>query len=279
MGKKILSLFKEAAIEWKKENPLFLGAGISFYVILSLGPILVLMFLIIGSYFGEEEAVDEFVRQIQLVVGERPSGVLREIIEISATVPVRLITILSSIPLIFFGSTMIFFQLKYALNKIFGYESEVEKNFRNMVKEYSFSFLMLMVLAVVFFVIVAKTPFIDFLKDFLTPLIRIPWLLFRILEAVISLGVLIFLFMMIYLILPDKKMKKKEVFQGSVITAVLFMIVQYLVGINAENTRIDNAFGALGSFTILILWIFYSSLVFLFGASFTKVLLRQSENL
>jgi uncharacterized BrkB/YihY/UPF0761 family membrane protein len=77
MGKKILSLFKEAAIEWKKENPLFLGAGISFYVILSLGPILVLMFLIIGSYFGEEEAVDEFVRQIQLVVGERPSGVLR----------------------------------------------------------------------------------------------------------------------------------------------------------------------------------------------------------
>jgi membrane protein len=278
MGKKVFRLLKETAREWKKENPLFLGAGISFYVILSLGPILVMMFFLIGNIFSEEKAINEFMEQIKSVAGDRPAEILKNLIDTARSSSMKTITMLSSIPLIFFGSTMIFFQLKYALNIIFDYKDSREDNLKNMIKKYSFSFLMLLILASIFLLLVAKTPLLNILKDYLDEIIPVPWILFRIAESLFSFGLLVLLFMMIYIILPDKKMNKKDILLGSLVTAVLFTIVQYLVGINAENTQISNALGALGSFTILILWIFYSSLVFLFGASFTKVISGKRKN-
>jgi membrane protein len=278
MGKKLFRLLKETAREWKKENPLFLGAGISFYVILSLGPILVMMFFLIGNIFSEEKAINEFMEQVKSVAGDRPAEILKGLIDTARSSSMKTITILSSIPLIFFGSTMIFFQLKYALNIIFEYKDEKEDNLKNMIKKYSFSFLMLLILASIFLLLAAKTPLLNILKDYLDEIIPVPWILFRIAEALFSFGLLVLLFMMIYIILPDKKMNKKDILLGSLVTAVLFTIVQYLVGVNAENSQISNALGALGSFTILILWIFYSSLVFLFGASFTKVISRKKSN-
>jgi membrane protein len=277
MGKKLLSLLKETAKEWKKENPLFLGAGISFYVILSLGPILVIMIFLIGSIFSEGQAINELTKQMENVVGEKPSQVIKDLIEKASSASNKGITIISSIPLIFFGSTMIFLQLKYALNVIFEYRDGKKDTIGHMVRKYSFSFLMLLVVASVFLLLVLKNPILNILKDQLSEIIPIPWFLFRIVEVIFSFALLVYLFMMIYKILPDKKMEKKHIFYGALVTSVLFIIVQYLVGINAENTNIGNAFGAIGSFTILILWIFYSSLVFLFGAAFTKVISKGTK--
>jgi membrane protein len=273
----ILSSLKQTVKEWKKHNPLFLGAGISFYIILSLGPLLVLMFFVLGNILTEEKAITGFIGQLERVVGERPSRVITSIIQAATSSSPRLLTTLTSIPLIFFGSTMIFFQLKYALNIIFEADKNQDESLKDIIKRYSFSFLMLLVLAVFLFLIIIKEPSLILLQDYLREFIPISWILFRILEITFSFSILVLLFMMIYLVLPDKKLEKKKVFYGSVVTALLFIISQFLIGINAEYTRIDNAIGAIGSFTILILWIFYSSLVFLFGAAFTKVVSKEKD--
>jgi membrane protein len=274
----ILSSLKQTVKEWKKHNPLFLGAGISFYIILSLGPLLVLMFFVLGNILTEEKAITGFIGQLERVVGERPSRVITSIIQAATSSSPRLLTTLTSIPLIFFGSTMIFFQLKYALNIIFEADKNQDESLKDIIKRYSFSFLMLLVLAVFLFLIIIKEPSLILLQDYLREFIPISWILFRILEITFSFSILVLLFMMIYLVLPDKKLEKKKVFYGSVVTALLFIISQFLIGINAEYTRIDNAIGAIGSFTILILWIFYSSLVFLFGAAFTKVVSKEKDH-
>jgi membrane protein len=273
MGRKIVSLLKQTASEWKKHNPLFMGAGISFYVILSVGPLLVLFLFGLGIFFSEQQAAAEIVDQVKGVLGEKPAEVLNNIIKQVTTSSGRFITLMSSIPLIFFGSTMVFFQLKYALNIIF--EAKQQSSLKENIRKYSFSFLMLLVMASVLFLLVLKNPILNIFKDYLNDVIPVPWLLFRIFEILFSFVLLTFVFLMVYLILPDKKMLFKDLLAGAVVTTFLFTIVQYLIGINAENTKIDNAYGAIGSFTILILWIFYSSLIFLFGASFTKVIAQQ----
>jgi membrane protein len=278
MGRKLKSLFKKTLTIWKKDNPLFLGAGISFYVILSLGPIIVLMLFIIGNILPEEKAISGIVKQLESVVGDKPANAIKSLITTATTASENPVTILASIPLVFFGSTMIFFQLKYALNVMFDYHDSKGEGILEIVKKYSFSFLMLLILAGILLLLVIKGPLLNILKDYLNEIITIPWLLFRVVEISFSFGLLVVLFMMIYLILPDRKMGKRASFWGAVVTAVLFTIVQYLVGINAENTSIDNAFGALGYLTIVVLWIFYSALVFLFGAAFTRVLSGENKS-
>jgi membrane protein len=275
MGKTFISLLKKTVATWKKDNPLFLGAGISFYVILSLGPIVVLMLFVVGNILSEERVITGVVEQLESAVGDKPASAIENLIQTATTASQKPITLLASIPLIFFGSTMIFFQLKYALNIIFDYEEKSKEGIKDIIKKYSFSFLMLLILAVILFMLVLKGPIINIMKDYLSEIMPVPWLVFRVIEISFSFGLLVFLFMMIYLILPDKKMGKRESFYGAIITALLFTIAQYLIGVNAENTSIDTAFGALGSLTIVILWIFYSSLVFLFGAAFTKVISGQ----
>jgi membrane protein len=268
----ILRLLKQAALEWKRHNPLFMGAAISFYVILSMGPILVLLLFLVSNIFQGNNASAELVQNLEGIVGPKAAGVIQTIMERASTASGRTITLLASIPLIFFGSTMIFFQLKYALNIVFGYEKKGRDSLKKKIKSYSFSFIMLAVLGLVFFLLIIKNPLLALLKDQINEVIPLPWLAFRIIEIIFTFSLLVFVFMMIYLVLPDVKMKRKELFTGAFVTALLFIIVQYMVGMNAENTKINNAYGAIGSATILLLWVFYSSLVFLFGASFTKVL-------
>jgi membrane protein len=276
MAKRILSLFKSTAKEWKKNNPLFLGAGISFYVILSLGPILVVLMFLMGALYGQNGAEGEIIEQIRGVVGDKPAEAISTIIQHASTASGKTIALLSSIPLIFFGSTMVFFQIRYALNIIFESEENGKGSLKDTIKKYSFSFLMLLILGSVLFLLIIKDPLLSILKDYLNDFLPVPWVLFRIVEILFSFALLVFVFFMVYYILPDKKMEKKDILIGSLVTAFLFTIVQYLIGLNAENSNIDSAYGAIGSATILLLWIFYSSLIFLFGASFTKVISRKN---
>lgn len=275
---KLAGLFKHTLKEWKKHNPLFIAAAISFYVILSLGPILVVLLFAASQILSQGSASGELIKELEGVVGPKASGVIKNIIQQVTTGSGKEITLLASIPLIFFGSTMIFFQLKYALNIIFGEKKDGPGSFKETIRQYSFSFLMLFIIGGVFLLLILKDPVLNLLKDNINDVLPVPWLAFRIIEIVFSFLLLVFIFVMVYKILPDKKMNFKDLLIGSFVTAFLFAVVQFLVGMNAENTEINNAYGAIGPITILILWIFYSSLVFLFGASFTKVLsLRRSK--
>ncbi|MFO7446549.1 MAG: YihY/virulence factor BrkB family protein [Ignavibacteriaceae bacterium] len=263
-------MLKLTSKEWIKHNPLLIGAAISFYIILSMGPILAVIILILGEIFGKQSAEGQIVREVSTMVGEKPSEILQTIIQKASTSSYKTMAVISSIPLIFFGTTMVFFQLRNALNIIWGIKEE-KTTLSNKVKQYSFSFLMFLIVGFFFFLLILKNPALVLIKDYLNNIITIPIFLFDILNLVITYLLITILFAAVYKILPKADIDPRDIWIGAAVTSVFFTIVQFLIGINAENSSIDSSLGAIGSFTILFLWIFYSSLVFLFGASFTKV--------
>jgi membrane protein len=263
-------ILKKTGKEWLKHNPLLLGASISFYVILSLGPVLAVIILVLGEILGNQAAQGKIVEEIENIVGEKPASALQTIIEKASSSSFKTMAIISSIPLLFFGTTMVFFQLRNALNLIWEVEEE-EKDFKEKIKNYSFSFLMLIIVGFFFLLLVLKDPALSFIEG---NIIGIPGPLFQILNLILSFILISLLFAAVYKILLNVKIGK-DIWIGAVVTSFLFLIVQFLVGINAKNSEVDSAFGALGYITILLLWVFYSSLIFLFGAVFTKIYSTQ----
>jgi membrane protein len=272
MWKKISSVIKDTGKEFSKHNPLLIGAAISFYVLLSLGPILFIIIFSLGSVFGEKAVEGQIVNEIQNVVGQKPAEIIQTVIERVYKFPSKTMTLLSSIPLLFFGGTMIFYQIRNALNMVWEVEPPKESSgILRKLKSYSFSFLMLLVVGLIILLLVIKSPALSLLQQN----IPLPGGLLKVLDLLLNFLVITFLFGMIYEILPAIDIKWSDVWVGAAVTAFLFSIVQVLIGINVSQSNIGNAAGAIGSFTILFLWIFYSSLIFLFGANFTKVYAKK----
>ncbi len=273
--KTIWQITKETGKEWGKHRPLFTAASISFYIILSLGPILTIVVLLIGSFMGKANTEHQIIDQLQSIMGERPADLIRQIVEKASKGPSGFQSMLSSIPLLFFGSTMIFFQIRNTLDAIWDIKQDKDKGLVNRIKKYGFSFIMLSIVGLIFLALVLKNPVVQNTREEINKIIPIPYLLISVIDYIITFILVIVLFAMIYKILPAAEIDWSDVWIGATVTAFLFLIVQLLVAFNAKNSGIQSALGAVGSMTILYLWIFYSSLIFLFGAEFTKIYAKR----
>jgi membrane protein len=267
----VLKLIKEAGKEFGRNKPLLMGAAISFYIILSLGPILVLSIISLGAVLGEQVVKGQLIEEISRSVGEKPAEIIRNLISKAHQFPSKTATVIASIPLIFFGCTMIFYQIKISLDIIWKAGEPEMKLFSEKVKIYLFSFLMLLIVGAALFLLIIKSPIINTLRENIITFLPMPALFYWLLDFLFTFSIITLLFSLVYKILPDRKLEWKESLIGGAVTSFFFTIVQILVSINISLTEIDSALGAFGSYTILTLWIFYSSLVFLFGANFTKV--------
>ena len=154
----IWQLTRQTGKEWGSHKPLFVGAGISFYIIFSLGPILTLLVLLVGTFMGKANTIQEVVSQMQKIMGQKPAQLIQQIVQKASNSSTNFTTILSSIPLLFFGSTMIFYQIRNALNTIWDIDAEKKKGFINKIKKYGFSFLMLSIVGLIFLALVLKNP-------------------------------------------------------------------------------------------------------------------------
>lgn len=273
--KLIWKVIKQSGSEWKNHNPLLIGAGISFYIILSLGPILSIIVFIIGSFLGKANTIQEIVSELHTIVGEKPASIIEHIVQMASSSSTGFMTVLASIPLLFFGSTMIFYQIRNALNTIWDIKPKIEKGIISKIKKYGFSFLMLTIVGFLFLAVVLKDPLVQSAREQLNKIIPIPSILITFFNYAFSLVLLTVLFAMIYKILPEAEISWSDVWIGAAVTSFLFLIVQFIIAFNFSISNLETAFGSIGIFTVLYLWIFYSSLVFLFGAEFTRAYARQ----
>ncbi|MCE5250426.1 YihY/virulence factor BrkB family protein [bacterium] len=259
---------RETFIEWYRLKPELIGAAIAFYIIFSLGPILVIVISIVGLIFGDEAVEGQIVQEINNIVGQKAAQVMQILISRAYSPPTQTISTIVSVPLVFFGATMIFFQLKNTLNHIWGIRSKSRNRIIGFLKTYLFSFTMVIILGSLLFLLVVKSLTISLLRELFYPF---PRYALQSLDFIFSLGVLTLLFGMIYDLLPDVKIRVRDIWIGAGVTSLMFSTVQFLIGMYLGYAHIDSAYGAIGSITILLIWIFYSSQIFLLGAVFTKV--------
>lgn len=274
--REIWRLIKETFSEWQFNQVSLLASSLAYYTVFSLAPLMILVIMIVGAIFGEAAAKGEIVERIQGTVGQEGAQVIETAIaNIREDTTGGPFQVIFTIGFLIFGASGVFAQIQNALDKIWEVKPEPGRNIFHFLRKRLLSFAMVLVIAFLLLVsLVANTALaaiIDFLGDFL-PEVGYVW---QLLSFLVSFGMVTLLFAAIYTILPDAEVQWRDAFVGALITAVLFMLGQYLFGLFLGQTDFGSAYGVAGSFVIVITWIYYTAHILFVGAEFTKVYARR----
>lgn len=269
-------LLKATFHEWWGDDTFRFSASLAFYTIFSIAPILLIATGVASLFLARETAVEKIVNEIQRLVGEQGANAVRQVLEASRgfgrsawAIGVGLVTLL-------IGATTVFAELQTALNKIWDVQAEPRhgvmiKLIVDRVRSFAIAFGVGFLLLVSLVLSAAISAVQDYLDAWMPGM---PWL-WQTLNIVISLGAVTWLFAMIYKYLPDAKLAWKDVWVGAATTAVLFTAGKFAIGVYLGHTATASAFGAAGSFAVLLIWVYYSALICFFGAEFTQVYARR----
>jgi membrane protein len=270
------SLFGEAFSEWMEHNAPKLGAALAYYSVLSLAPLLVVILAIVGLALGQGAAQGQIMAQIRGMLGDEGAKAIQAVIA-NASKPKAggLATVLGLLTL-FISTSGVFAELHDSLNRIWEVKAKPRGNFLvSLLRDRIFSFGM--VLAVGFLLLVslmASAALAGAAKYVSGALPLAPAVLF-VLNNLLSLAVITVLFAMIYRFLPDDSIAWNDVWIGSLVTAILFTVGKFAIGMYLGQASFGSAYGAAGSLVIVLAWIYYSAQIFFFGAEFTHVYARR----
>ena len=256
---------------WFSANPFQYGGALAFYILLSLGPALLIITSTAGYVIGEKTVKKEILLKAQKYIGLKGSGLIQSVIKNSKTDTSSPMSTFISFLIIILGATAVFSQIQYALNQIWESPPRQGKSilffFRGRLK----SLLMIFCIAVIILISFILNTSLSVLGRLLKNIIPANIGILKLASFSISFFVITLLFAAIYKLLPDVKIRWKDVWIGSAITSALFLTGQILIAIYLSYSNIVSFYGAAGSLALFMLWIFYSSVIFFIGAEFTHV--------
>jgi membrane protein len=270
----LFGIIKQSAKDFIDDDCMDSAAALSYYTIFSLPAILVLLLTLIGAVMNPSDVKGGLEGQLQSMMGPNAGEQVRTIIQQAQqkTHGGFLPTILGFAGLIF-GATGAFGQLQKTLNRAWNVEPDANQGgFKNFLTKRVFSFGMILVVA--FFLLIslvistALTGAGGRLSSLLPSGLSGP--LLEVFNTVLSLAVITALFAALFKVMPDAKISWRSVWVGAVATAVLFVIGKFVIGFYLGQSNPGQAYGAAGSLAVLLLWVYYSALILLFGAEFTE---------
>ncbi|RYY76457.1 MAG: YihY/virulence factor BrkB family protein [Gammaproteobacteria bacterium] len=273
----VIYLIKETFNHWLDDKASRLAAALAYYTVFSLPPLLILVIAIAGTFLGEEAARGEVVQQLQSLIGTDGAKAIEAVIAgaSKAGTGSSLSASIISVVILLFGATAVMTQLQDALNTIWG----VTPKPGNMIKIFIFQRLLSfgMILGVVFMMLASliMSAALGIVSKYLGGLFPGLEFISALIDLTISLSVISCLFAMMFKYLPDVKIKWRNVLIGAVITAVLFNLGKYLIGLYLAKSAFNSTFGAAGSLVVLLAWIYYSAQILFLGAEFTQVYARR----
>ena len=262
-----------AAVELIADDGFVLAASVAFFAIFSLAPLLLLVVALAGLVFGQDQTSAEIQRQFESLMGSDSAQFVAGVIS-RASKGSGGVAAVVSIGTLIFGATGVFVQLKAALNRVWGVQIKAEKTRDTLVRLIwgrVASFAMMLVIAFLLLVSLAVSAALAALARWSSELIPERELLMRTINGLISFAVLTFLFCAAFKILPDVRIAWRVVWFGGAVTALLFTIGKELIGVYLGQGSVASVYGAAGSMIVILLWVYYSSIIFLYGAEATQL--------
>jgi membrane protein len=271
-SKGIIALFKNTAIEWLEDKCPQLGAALAYFTVFSLAPLVVVLLAVFGLIFGSSEmARDRITEQLQYFVDSSGVKVVKDIAAQTAKPTVGIVATTVGVIVGLFGASGVFGQLQEALNTIWGVKPKRGNGIWAFVRTRFLSFAM--VGGVCFLLLVSLTveTILRGLNDYLKAVLPGGHVLAMALFLLFDVLVIVLLFAFIFRYLPDAKIVWRDVWIGSALTAVLFVLGKFILALYLGSGAAGSAYGAASSLITLLLWIYYSAQILLFGAEFTQV--------
>ncbi|MEO7445455.1 MAG: YihY/virulence factor BrkB family protein [Ferruginibacter sp.] len=270
--KSIFRFIKQVFSEYIADNVLKYSASLAYYTILSIAPLLIIILYITGILFGQEAIRGEIFGQLKDLVGSSAALDLQTAIQnIHLSKGSFLATMLGAI-ILFIGATGIFGEMQDSLNKIWGLRTKSRKVWWKLLVDRAISFSLILSLGFVMIVSLVVNAIVAALSNKIGQLlVGTGEEVLLVLDNLTSLIITTLMFATIFKVLPDAKIKWKDVLVGALITAVLFILGKYGIGFYLLKSSLTDIYGAAGSIMIMMIWVYYSSAILYLGAVFTKV--------
>ena len=252
-----------------------LAAALAYYTVFSITPLLVIAIAIAGAIFGQDAAREEIIAQIDGLVGSQGAQVIKVALANANQPQIGSVASLISVVVLLIGASGVFAQLQEALNTVWNVTTKPNAGIWDFIRKRLLSFGMVLAigfLLLVSLIISAMLAGIAKLELNFLPGLTSFW---QAVNFVLSFGFISLLFALIYKYLPDVKIAWKDVWIGSIITALLFSLGKFLIGLYLGRGSLGSAYGAAGSLIVFLAWVFYSAQILLFGAEFTQVYARK----
>lgn len=271
--KPVFALLKQTFDEWNEDNAPRLAAALAYYTVFSIAPLLVVVIAIAGLVFGHEAVTHRLDDQIRGLVGPEGAAIIQEIVRNASQPREGIVATLLGLATLILGAIGVFMQLKSALNTIWEVPPSPGQGILKTISDHLVSFGMVLGVGFVLLVALVVSAVLSALSNFVNGLLPQAQFVTQLFNFVLSFGVVTVLFALMFKYLPDATpaIDWRDVWIGAAMTALLFTIGKHLLGLYLGNSGVTSSYGAAGSFVLVLLWIYYSAQIFLFGAEFTQV--------
>lgn len=273
---KLTGLLQEAAAGWVEDKATRLSAALAYYSAFSLAPLLLIAISIAGLVFGEEAAQGVVQEQLSSAIGRQGASALESMIAEAQKSGSSGVMTLVGVVLLLFSASGVFGQLKDALNTVWELETKPGRGVVGIIKDRFLSMTMVVGVGFLLLVSLILSAAISGLTDYLTTIIPLPEIVWQSANFLIGFLVATLLFAMIFKVLPDANVRWSQVWYGALLTALLFSVGRFLLGLYLGREETASAYGTAGALILVLLWVYYSSLILLYGAEFTQAYARST---
>ena len=267
----LFELIKKSVISWSDDYAPSMGAALAYYTVFSIAPLLLIVISIAGLIYGQDAARGAIFNQISGLVGNDGAAAIQGLLKSVNKPSESIVATIVGIGTLLIGATTVFGELQDALNRIWRAPALVDKGgLWSLLRRRLLAFGMILTIGFLMIVSLVLSAILAAVGSFLDGF-AVWEVLLHVINFAISFGVTTVLFAMIYKIMPRVNIAWRDVWLGAAVTSLLFSIGKFLIGLYIGKTGVASGFGAAGSLAVLLVWIYYSTQVFLMGAEFTWV--------
>jgi len=269
--KGIWGLLKDTFTGFIDDKVVKLSGALAYFTVFSIGPMLIVIIFFADIFYGRDAIEGTVFSQIKDLVGGSAAIQIQETIKSASLSGKGTVTGIFGVVTLLIGATTVFAEIQDSINTIWGLKPKPKKGWLKMLLDRLLSFSIVVSLGFLLLVSLIITGLVEALSQHLVKVFPdLAVLVVYVLNLVITFVVVSLLFAIVFKVLPDAKIKWKDVITGAMVTAVLFMIGKFAITFYIGSSNVSSAYGTAGSLVIILLWIYYSSLILYFGAEFTK---------
>ncbi len=269
--KKAFDLIRQTIQQWTEDRASRLAAALAFYTAFALTPVLVIALAVVGLFVNSSSAEALIEQQMAALAGTQGRQLIAGMLNASINLSSNSIVGIISLVVLFLGATGIFIQLQDALNTMWEVQLKPRRSIWRLVRERLFSLGVILGIGFLLLVSLLVSAALAAFGKWSSGLFPAFQTLLQMINFFLSLLVITVLFALLFKYVPDAVIAWKDVWLGAFVTAVLFTIGKTVIGLYLGNGAVTSRFGPAGALVILLLWVYYSAQIFLFGAEFTQV--------
>ncbi len=258
--------------EFSDDNGMKLSASLSYYTVFSIAPLLIIAISLAGLFFGVDAVQGKVYLQLRNLISDDAAKQIEDIIKNMHKSHQSVVGTTFGFIFLFIGASSVFLEIQDSMNFIWSIKAKPKKNWLKWITNRLLSFSLILGMGFILLVSLFINALVDLLSDKLHKYLSdsIVYLTYAI-NIVLVLAVTTLLFAIIFKVLPDAIMRWKDALVGAFVTSLLFMVGRFVIGLYLGQSKVSLTYGAASAVVIILLWVYYASVILFIGAEFTKV--------